>query len=120
MGFFSKMIVGAYRYIRYGKQLGKTAKNGTKVYKRAGKTTAIDNSGNIKRTTQKKRFNKYTSETTAIDYLPFDQQRVGVSRVTRDGNTFSSGINWRKEPYKTEQYNDWHVDNNGNINVRKW
>lgn len=119
MGFISGIATDLYRYIRYGGQFGKTANNGTKVYKRFGRTTAINANNEVIRTTQKRKVNDFTMETKVIDYLPFNQKKVGFSRVTRDGDIFQGGLNWQ-EPFNPKKVNAWNVSLDGKVYKIKW
>lgn len=43
----SKVAKAAYCFVRYGKQVGKTAKNGSKVFKRSGILTGVSKDGKL-------------------------------------------------------------------------
>lgn len=90
MGLVSRILVGTYRYLRYGKQIGHVAKNGTKVYGRAGATTAINAEGKIVRTTQKAKTSEYQYRTKAQNYLPFGKVQRSETSVIRDGKNWQS------------------------------
>lgn len=71
MGLIGRLITSVYRYVRYGRQIGKTAANGTKLYGR-GKInrTAIDAHGNVTRTIRNKGYDaaSHTQCSQITDY----------------------------------------------------
>ena len=73
MGLIGKVVTRLYRYIRYGRQIGKTAVNGTKVYGR-GKInrTAINAEGKVTRTIRNEGYDglSHTQYTKVTDYYP--------------------------------------------------
>jgi len=92
MGLFSgiaKIAKSAYRYVRYGKQVGKTAKNGTKVYKRGGTTTGVDANGKVIHQAKTFKKDKYTTETHIHKPLPFDGSKN--TRIVKD---YENGTIW--------------------------
>ena len=90
MGIIGKIVTSAYRYIRYGRQIGKTAVNGTKVYGR-GKInrTAIDAEGRVTRTIRNTGSDKYTQRTQVTDHYANGTSRVANIRKSSDAD----GIN---------------------------
>ena len=81
------------RYIRFGKQIGKTAKNGTKVYKRGKSLTGVDKDGNVIRTVKKFKSGENQITTVTKTPIPFEsngRQIVTESKLTqtRDGTSY--------------------------------
>lgn len=93
MGLISgiaKAAKSAYRYIRYGKQIGKTAKNGTKVYKRGGTTTGVDANGKVIHRAKTFKKDKYVTQTNIHKPLPFDwSKNIEITRDYENGTIWS-------------------------------
>lgn len=119
MGFLTTAAKEAYRFIRYGAKLGKTAPNGTKVYKRFGKTTAINNAGKITRQTTRVKTAPFTTRTEAVDYLPFGETKKSTSILIRDGNNFKYGDRIWTDTKGETHWNSWDCSNEGKIKILK-
>ena len=77
-----------YRIIKYGKQVGKTANNGARVYKRGGKLTGLDRDGNVISSIHKYKTAQSTTHTVTKTNLP--NGWVKISDTARPTNSFGS------------------------------
>ena len=105
------------RYIRFGKQIGKTAKNGAKVYKRGKTLTGVDKDGNVIRTVKKFKSGEHQVTTVTKTPIPFasnGRQVVTESRLTqtREGTEFYRSA-WEKDNYSDRHYDTqetpWYI-----------
>ncbi len=90
MGLLSgigKIVKSGYRYIKYGKQVGKTANNGSKVYKRGGTLTGVNKNGEVIGQVKKVKTGKYQETHYTKRPIPFahyaDKYKRTELRITQ-------------------------------------
>lgn len=124
MSAISSILKTGYRYIRYGKQLGKTSANGTKVYQRGLKSVAIDSKGDIRRIIKRTIIDSDSYRYKTLDFL-----KDGTIIKTRGGRIILNPLSktqsgwWYKKmynknknivPFFNKSYSgQWHMDEEG-------
>lgn len=91
-----------YRAIKYGEQVGKTAKNGAKVYYRSGKYTGLDKNGNIISTVRK--FKTDPNTTRTITQTPLANGGMKTSTISRTEDKFDRSFSFFKDTKYTDEY----------------
>lgn len=117
MGIGSVLAKGAksaYRFIRYGKQVGKTAKNGSAVYKKGGVTTGLSKDGKVIRQIQTRQTGKNTTETVSKTPIPFSEDYRYSRRITTNtkNGSITDIFRCRKSPngYQSDIYDTpWNI-----------
>lgn len=92
-----KLAKYAYRFVKYGKQIGKTAKNGNEVRKsifsNGKKLTGLDKDGKVLRTSKTIKTGKFSSITTVVTPKPFGAKDVTEIRIFPDDKYLHMTIN---------------------------
>jgi len=91
-------IRGIYNYVLYGRQIGKTANNGSKAFKRGARVTGLNANGDVIRTVITKKKGKDIVE--ILSKTPYGNDRYKQTRVVRDSH--SGVIYWDK--YDVDEY----------------
>lgn len=91
-----------YRAIRYGKQVGKTANNGARAYKRGRKLTGLDKDGNVITTINKYKTAPNTTHTTTKTALP--NGGVKISNTRRNTDKFDGSFGVFKDTKYFDEY----------------
>lgn len=91
-----------YRAIRYGKQVGKTANNGARAYKRGRKLTGLDKDGNVITTINKYKTAPNTTRTTTKTALPNNGYKI--SNTTKTTDNFDGSFSLFKDTKYIDEY----------------
>ena len=91
-----------YRAVKYGKQVGKTAKNGATAYKRGGKLTGLDKEGNVISSIHKYKTAQNTTHTVTKTNLP--NGGVKISDTARTTDNFDGSFDLFKSTKYVDEY----------------
>lgn len=84
----AKLARSAYRYIKYGKQVGKTAKNGLTVHQKGRYTTGVDAKGKV---TYRQRSSEQVYKTSSG--RPYEAYRhTSVFKQNQNGSSIKTSI----------------------------
>ena len=96
------MSFSIINYIKYGKQIGHTANNGAKAFKRSGKITGIDKEGNVISKIHKYKTGPNTTRT--ITQTPLTNKEIKESTTTRTIDNSNGSFDLFKSTKYLDEY----------------